>query len=129
MDEKCFPAAAGREGRSSPSEARAPAPATAPHPDQRLARHQRVTRSAHFQEAYDQARIAHGRCMVMRLRSGPEAALRLGVVTGRRIGNAVQRVRTRRRLREAFRRHRHLFHGAFDVILSAKPRDRADGGT
>lgn len=58
--------------------------------------------------------------MVLWLRQGPGAALRLGVVSSRKVGGAVQRVRARRRLREAFRRNRHLFHGPYDVVLIAR---------
>ena len=58
--------------------------------------------------------------MVLWLRSGEGASLRLGVVTGRKVGEAVERNRARRRLREVFRRHRHLFAGSWDVVLVAR---------
>lgn len=89
-------------------------------PDQRLGRRQRLTRLVHFEEAYAQGRRGFGRYMVLWLRQGEGAALRLGVVTGRRIGSAVARSRARRRLREVYRRHRHLFRGPFDVVLVAR---------
>ncbi|MBU1692975.1 MAG: ribonuclease P protein component [Verrucomicrobia bacterium] len=88
-----------------------------PGPDQRLGRPRRLIRSALFREAYDQGRRHFGRFMVLWLRSGEGASLRLGVVTGRKVGEAVERTRARRRLREVFRRHRHLFEGAWDVVL------------
>lgn len=89
-------------------------------PDQGLARHQRLTRSSGFREAYDQGRKFVGRYMVMYLRSGEGAALRLGVVTGRKVGPSVDRSRARRLLREAYRRHRHLWQGDVDVVLVAR---------
>lgn len=89
----------------------------APGPDQRLGRSRRLVRSALFREAYDQGRRHHGRFMVLWLRAGEGAALRLGVVTGRKVGDAVDRNRVRRRLREVFRRHRPLFEGPWDVVL------------
>ena len=58
--------------------------------------------------------------MVMWLRSGDDAALRLGVVTSRRVGPAVARTRARRQLREAYRRHRSELAGPYDVILVAR---------
>jgi len=58
--------------------------------------------------------------MVLWLRSGPGAALRLGVVASRKVGGAVQRARAKRRLREAYRLNRHRFEGAWDVILVAR---------
>lgn len=59
--------------------------------------------------------------MVLWLRSGEGAALRLGVVTGRKVGMAVRRVTARRRLREAWRLNRWRFRGDCDVVLVARP--------
>lgn len=89
-------------------------------PDQGLARRQRLTRSADFRAAYDAGRKQVGRCMVLYLLSRPEGALRLGVVTGRKVGGAVQRNRARRLLREAFRRNRFRMQGRADVVLVAR---------
>ena len=89
-------------------------------PDQRLDRRRRLTRTEHFHEAYAQGRRWIGRTMVLWLRTGEGASLRLGVVTGRKVGGAVARVRARRLLREAYRRHRYLFKGDVDVILIAR---------
>ena len=85
-----------------------------------LGRKQRLIPSALFREAYDQGRRQFGRAMVLWLRAGAGAALRLGVVTGRKVGGAVQRNRARRRLREAFRRNRRRFAGPWDVVLVAR---------
>lgn len=89
-------------------------------PDQRLRRGQRLTRTAEFQEAYDQGRRWIGRFVVLWLREGEGAGLRLGVVAGRKVGGAVQRARAKRLLREAYRRNRYRFRGAFDVVLVAR---------
>ena len=59
--------------------------------------------------------------MVLLLRAGEGAALRLGVVSSRvSVGNAVARNRARRRLRAAFRLNRSQFSGAYDVVLIAR---------
>ncbi|MBP7008964.1 MAG: ribonuclease P protein component [Kiritimatiellae bacterium] len=77
--------------------------------------------TAEFQQAYDQNRRWHGRHMVLFLRSAPDASLRLGVVASKRVGNAVERARAKRRLREAFRRQRSTFTGVTDdVVLVAR---------
>ena len=56
--------------------------------------------------------------MVLWLRSGEAAALRLGVVTSKKVHlRANRRNRARRRLREAYRHLRPYFSGDFDVIL------------
>ena len=89
-------------------------------PDQRLGRARRLTRSSEFRNAYDQGRRYAGRFMVLWLRAGEGASLRLGVVTSRKVGGAVARSRGRRLLREAYRRNRYRLSGAFDVVLVAR---------
>lgn len=74
-----------------------------------------------FQETYAQGKSWAARTMVLWLRKAPDASLRLGVVSSSRtVGKAVQRNRVRRRLREAWRLNRHLFHGNVDVVLVAR---------
>jgi ribonuclease P protein component len=89
-------------------------------PDQRLGRKRRLTRTSHFQQAYAQGRRWIGRHMVLWLREGEGAALRLGVVAGRKVGPAVQRARAKRLLREAYRLNRYRFDGLCDVVLIAR---------
>lgn len=89
-------------------------------PDEGLGRHQRLTQPRLFEEAYAQRNKHVGRYMVLWLRSGEGAALRLGVVTSRKVGHAVIRTRSRRRLREVYRRNRHQLSGAYDVVLVAR---------
>jgi len=91
-----------------------------PRPDQRLGRDRRLLRAAQFAETYAQGRRWVGQYLVLWLRSGDGAARRLGVVTSRAVGGAVQRTRARRLLREVYRRHRHCFAGPYDVILVAR---------
>lgn len=89
-------------------------------PDQRLGRNQRLLRSSSFQEAFSQQQKWVGRYMVLWLRAGDDACLRLGIVSSRKVGGAVQRARARRQLREAFRRQRHLLSGRVDLVLVAR---------
>jgi ribonuclease P protein component len=46
---------------------------------------------------------------------------RLGVVTSKKVGNAVVRSRVRRLLRESFRLHQHELKGPVDLVLVARP--------
>lgn len=95
-------------------------------PDQGLARHQRLVSSRLFDETYAQGNKRVGRLMVLWLRAGEGASLRLGVVAGRKVGDAVARARARRRLREVYRRNRAGLEGAVDVVLVARaPLTRA----
>jgi len=91
-------------------------------PRQRLGRRQRLTQTKHFEETYAQGRKWVGRYMVLWLREGEGAALRLGVVASRKVGGAVKRNRARRRLREVYRRHRERLDGRYDVVLVARAR-------
>ena len=65
-------------------------------------------------------RMARG-CLVANWMSLPSGStVRLGVVTTRRLGNAVTRARARRLLREAFRIHQCDFKHAVDMVLVAR---------
>lgn len=93
----------------------------------KLSRKQRLTASKLLLETFEQNRRFAGRLMVMWIRSGDDASLRLGVVAGRTIGGSVERHRAKRRLREAFRLNRHRLQGKCDIVLMA--RDRINGAT
>ncbi len=63
----------------------------------------------------------HG-CLIANWLRLPEGSRsRLGLVTTRKIGGAVQRNRARRLLREAFRLHQHDLGAAVDLVLIARP--------
>jgi len=85
-----------------------------------LGRERRLRSDREIREGYRQGRRRVGRLMVMWLRSGENASLRLAVVSSRKVGNAVARNRARRRLREAFRRNRHRLAGELDIVLVAR---------
>ena len=87
---------------------------------QGLSRRQRLTRTSQFAEAYSQGKKWFGSYMVLWLREGEDASLRLGVVASRKVGNAVRRAKAKRLLREAYRRNRHRFCGNQDVVLVAR---------
>ncbi|NCC50434.1 MAG: ribonuclease P protein component [Spartobacteria bacterium] len=95
----------------------------APPSAERFPRALRLTKTRFFQEAYAGNERWVGRYMVLWLRRGEDAAVRLGVVSSKKVGNAVRRNRARRRLREIFRRHRtQLVMGAYDLVLVARYR-------
>jgi ribonuclease P protein component len=89
-------------------------------PDEGLPASRRLRATGLFAEAYAQDRCQRGRHMVLFLRTGAGAALRVGVVAGRKVGGAVQRAKARRRLRHVFRQHRAQLRGAVDLVLIAR---------
>lgn len=68
----------------------------------------------------DGPRMAWGCMMANWLPSAPGAPARVGVITSRRIGNAVVRNRARRLMREAFRLHQRELTSNVDLILIAR---------
>ena len=91
------------------------------NPDTRLRQSQRLRSTALYQETYGQGRSGRGRLMVLFLRQGEGASLRVGAVASRAtVGIAVSRNRARRRLKEAFRLQRYRFTPTFDVVLIAR---------
>jgi len=60
-------------------------------------------------------------CLIANWQRLPDGAKpRLGVVTSKKIGGAVQRNRARRLLRETFRRHQYDLAQPVDIILVAR---------
>ena len=89
--------------------------------DRGLTRAQRIVQSSVIRDAFDRGRNFPGRVIVMWVRGGEGAAMRLGVVTGARtLPRAVDRNRARRMMREVFRLNRDRFSGAYDVVLVAR---------
>lgn len=90
-----------------------------------LSSKQRLIKASLFGEAFAQRRSYTGRLMVLWLREGEGASLRLGVVTSKKVSNrAVDRNRARRLVREAFRQHRDELCGDFDVVIIARRKIR-----
>ncbi len=86
-----------------------------------LSKKQRLIQASLFGEAFAQKRNFVGRYMVFWLREGADAALRLGVVTSKKVSNrAVDRNLARRYLREIFRQHREELSGPVDLVIIAR---------
>ena len=87
----------------------------------RLGRPSRLQQSREFARLRQRGdRLALG-CLIAnwhRLPAG--AAPKLGVVTSKKIGNAVARSRARRLLRESFRLHQHDFAQPVEMVLVAR---------
>jgi ribonuclease P protein component len=87
----------------------------------RLGRAARIGLSGDFARIRQQGqRLALG-CLIANWRRLPDSAKpKLGVVTSKKIGGAVERNRARRLLRESFRQHQHEFTQPVELILVAR---------
>ena len=88
----------------------------------------KLPRSVHIKQGRDFARIktegkrmARGCVTANWAPSAQGDPSRLGVITSRRIGKAVQRNRARRLLKEAFRLNQHSLACSIDLVLVARP--------
>src|ERR1700689_4382851 len=87
----------------------------------RLNRASRLAQSRDFARVRQQGqRLALG-CLIANWNTLPDGTLpKLGVVTSKKIGGAVQRSRARRLLRESFRQHQHEFAQPVELVLVAR---------
>ena len=87
----------------------------------RLGRGLRLGQNRDFARVRQQGeRLALG-CLIANWHRLPEgAAPKLGVVTSRKIGGAIERSRARRLLRESFRQHQHELARPVELVLVAR---------
>jgi len=88
----------------------------------RLHRQMRLQHQRDFARVREQGqRLALG-CLIANWHQLPDGAKpKLGVVTSKRIGGAVERSRARRLLRESFRLHQNEFKQPVELVLVARP--------
>ncbi len=87
----------------------------------------RLTQTAEFARVRMEGRPVHGKMITLGVLKGvAEKDGRVGIVTSKRVGNAVIRNRVRRRLREIFRAMRpRLIPGLWLVIVAKSPAAKA----
>jgi ribonuclease P protein component len=85
-------------------------------------RSRRLKQQGDFARARARGRRLVCGCLIVNILPRPDLRqARLGVVTGKSVGNAVARSRARRLLRESFRRHQPDLAGPVDLVLVARP--------
>jgi len=79
-----------------------------------------IRRPSSFRRVYREGSVVRRRFLDLRFLAKPGAPLQLGVTIPRKVGNAVERNRLRRRIRESARlQPRDLFAG--DVVVHCRP--------
>lgn len=95
---------------------------SAPPKSLTFGREQRIKQTRDFARARAQGeRLAQGTLVANWLKLSAGSKTRLGVVTSKKIGGAVERNRARRLLREAFRMHQNDLRQPVDLVLVARP--------
>jgi ribonuclease P protein component len=88
----------------------------------RFSRSSRIKQGRDFARAKREGeRLASGCLIANWRRLAARSMSRLGVITSGKLGNAVERSRARRLLREAFRVHQHELAESVDLVLVARP--------
>jgi ribonuclease P protein component len=88
---------------------------------QRFTKADRLLRSAQFQRVYRQGRQLHSSLFTLFVLRTHGSLTRMGVTASRKASKlAVLRNRSRRLLREVFRRHKVSVPGGWDVVVNVK---------
>ncbi|MBL8162096.1 MAG: ribonuclease P protein component [Anaerolineae bacterium] len=85
-----------------------------------MERQLRLRRDADFARLRREGRAYHSRWMVLSVATNGLTHNRYGFVTSKQVGNAVQRNRVRRLLREAIRALHPALHSGYDIVLVAR---------
>lgn len=75
-----------------------------------------------FQRLYRKGSSAVSPSLAVYIRKNGGKGNRLGLTVGTKVGNAVIRNRTRRRLKEIYRTNEHRFPSGYDVVVVARVR-------
>ena len=73
-----------------------------------------------FVTLYKKGRFTSGKAVTVYYRKNPRGLTRLGITTGKKVGNAVTRSRCRRMIRAAFYRCEESFPKGYDYIIVAR---------
>jgi ribonuclease P protein component len=90
----------------------------------RFPKSRRLTRDSEFRRVRTEGKAMRGDMLTIGFLTNaePDAAARAGFIVSKRVGNAVVRNRSRRRLREIFRRHQHEVRGGIWIVTIASAR-------
>jgi ribonuclease P protein component len=85
--------------------------------------HQKLHKQADFSRVFKRSvKLENKVIKILVLKLEENRPCRLGLITSRRIGGAVVRNRTKRRLREIFRTNQHFFSNGLDMVFILKQK-------
>lgn len=82
-----------------------------------------------FRRLYNRGRAVTNPALVMYYSKNRAGICRIGITTGKKIGNAVERNRSRRIIREAFRSVVKDVDGDFDIVFVARSKTKYQKST
>lgn len=89
--------------------------------DAKFPKSERLQKKREFQKVFDEGRkFTNKELHAFAMPNGTDSS-RLGLVVGRKVGNAVRRNRIKRILREAFRLNKGLLSSGVDLVLIPRP--------
>lgn len=88
--------------------------------DRRLRKEERLRKKRDFERVFEGGAAFHGKNLTAYTLPNSLGFSRIGIVTGKKVGRAVERNRIRRLLRECFRLNKVLLGPGLDVVLIAK---------
>ena len=89
----------------------------------RFPKSRRLARDAEFQRVRAEGKSIRGQLLTLAILKDAESLpARAGFITSKRVGHAVLRNRTRRRLREIFRKHQHQIPAGTWLVAIASSR-------
>src|SRR5215510_153126 len=80
----------------------------------------RILKRREFRQVYEKGRKFRAAFFTAFVMENGGKAARLGITTTRKLGNAVNRNRVRRRLREVFRKNQRSVPNGIDIVVNAK---------
>ena len=83
-----------------------------------LKKSQRLIKSSSFKDAFEQNNKWVGKYMVLWIRKAPDSNLKIGIISSKKVHNkAYKRNRSRRYIREIYRKIRHKIIGNNDIVI------------
>jgi ribonuclease P protein component len=88
--------------------------------DEKLRKTDRILKREHFRRVYDEGRKYQGKYFTAFVLPNHRQEPRIGITVTRKVGKSVERNRSRRLIREVFRRNKWRVSEGIDIVLNVK---------